>query len=160
MDINGKTKLVCLLGNPVGHSFSPYIHNAGFKNYELNMIYTAFAVDDQEVANAVAGIRALGFKGSNVTIPHKEAVIHHLDEVDEVAASLGAVNTIVNENGKLTGYYFVALYRLSQQHVQRPLFHFPGNSDTGKNPVDTYQQGPERKQLDGGKHLWRKSHAG
>lgn len=104
MKISGTTRLACLLGHPVNHSFSPYIHNYLAEKYELDMRYVGFDVKEDEVENAVKGIRALGIMGSNVTIPHKISVMNYLDEIDENAALIGAVNTIKNENGKLIGY--------------------------------------------------------
>lgn len=100
--LDAKTKLCIIIGNPVGHSLSPAIHNAAFQALGLNFVYTAHAVED--VAAAVKGIRALAIRGASVTIPHKMAVIPFLDEVDPVAGWIGAVNTIVNEDGKLHGF--------------------------------------------------------
>lgn len=95
------SKLYCILGNPVRHSMSPHIHNASFKEIGFNGVYVAF-----EVENAVASvqaIRALGIMGASVTIPHKIDVMPVLDEIDDVAEMIGAVNTIVNRDGKLFG---------------------------------------------------------
>jgi len=103
MQINAQTKLCGLLGNPVEHSLSPAIHNAAFEKLGLNFVYLAFRVED--IAGAIRGIRALGnVRGFSVTIPHKVAVIPHLDEVETTARHIGSVNTIVVEKGKLTGY--------------------------------------------------------
>jgi shikimate dehydrogenase len=103
MEINTKTQLCGLLGNPVEHSLSPAIHNAAFQKLGLNFVYLAFRVED--LAGAIQGIRALGnVRGFSVTIPHKVSVIPYLDEVEATARHIGSVNTIVVENGKLTGY--------------------------------------------------------
>ena len=103
MEINAKTQLCGLLGNPVEHSLSPAIHNAAFEKLGLNFVYLAFRVED--IAGAIRGVRALGnVRGFSVTIPHKVAVIPHLDEVETTAKHIGSVNTIVVEKGKLTGY--------------------------------------------------------
>ncbi|MCH4888795.1 shikimate dehydrogenase [Acidaminobacter sp. JC074] len=102
--INGKTKTVCLLGSPVEHSFSPMMHNASFQKLGINAKYLAFDVHPSSIEQAVEGVRAFGFLGCNVTIPHKEAVMQHLDEIDPKAERIGAVNTVVNENGRLKGY--------------------------------------------------------
>ena len=103
MEINTQTKLCGVLGNPVEHSLSPAIHNAAFQKLGLNFVYLAFRVED--LAGAIRGIRGLGnVRGFSVTIPHKVAVIPHLDEVETTAKYIGSVNTIVVENGKLTGY--------------------------------------------------------
>jgi len=102
--INGKTKTVCLLGSPVEHSFSPMMHNASFRKLKINAKYLAFDVHPNSIKHAVEGVRAFGFLGGNVTIPHKEAVMQYLDEIDPKAKRIGAVNTIVNEDGILKGY--------------------------------------------------------
>ncbi len=96
------TKLYGIIGHPVRHSLSPAMHNAAFMTTGLNAAYLAF--DVTELKEAIAGIRALGIMGVSVTIPHKEAVIPFLDQVDETATQMGAVNTIVNRDGKLLGY--------------------------------------------------------
>jgi len=103
MDINAGTKLCAVLGNPVEHSLSPAIHNAAFQKLGLNFVYLAFKVQDLE--GAVRGIRALGnLRGFSVTIPHKVAVIPFLDSVEPTAKHIGSVNTLVVDEGKLTGY--------------------------------------------------------
>lgn len=103
MEINAQTKLCGLLGNPVEHSLSPAIHNAAFQKLGLNFVYLAFKVEDLE--GAVRGIRALGnLRGFSVTIPHKVAVMPFLDEVEQTARHIGSVNTILVDEGKLTGY--------------------------------------------------------
>lgn len=104
MKINGNTKVACLIGHPVSHSFSPYIHNFLASEYGVDLKYTCFDVEPTCVKQALEGIRALGIIGSNVTIPHKIEVIPYLDKVDKNAMIIGAVNTIKNENGKLIGY--------------------------------------------------------
>lgn len=100
--IDPKTRVCGIIGKPLGHSLSPAIHNAGYRELGLNFVYVAFEVDD--AAQAVAGMRGLDIRGLSVTIPHKSAVIPHLDRVEEIAGGIGAVNTIVNEDGNLTGY--------------------------------------------------------
>lgn len=102
--ITAKTKLCGLIGNPVGHSMSPVIHNAAFAKAELNFAYMAFEVKKEQLAEVAAGMRALDIKGLNVTIPHKVDVIPHLDALDPLAEKIGAVNTIVNDDGVLTGH--------------------------------------------------------
>ena len=104
MSINGKTELICLIGHPVEHSFSPNIHNYLIEKNKLNMRYMCFDVFENELENAIKGIKALNIKGFNVTIPHKVEVIKYLDEIDRNALLIGAVNTVKNENGKLKGY--------------------------------------------------------
>ncbi|WP_160721819.1 shikimate dehydrogenase [Bacillus sp. USDA818B3_A] len=97
-------KLFGVLGNPIGHSMSPVMHNDLFSLYNLNAIYLPFEVKEGDLLDAVKGLKAIGAGGFNVTVPHKSKVIPFLDEVDELAASIGAVNTVVNEAGKLIGY--------------------------------------------------------
>jgi len=80
------------------------MHNAAFKVLGLDWVYLAFNVEPQWLPDAVVGIRALGFKGVNVTIPHKEAILPLLDEIDPLAKLIGAVNTVVVKEGKLVGY--------------------------------------------------------
>ncbi len=99
--IDGKTKLVGLIGWPVEHSVSPAMHNAAFEELGLNWRYVPLPVrPGEEVAAAVRGLAALGFQGANVTVPHKQAVMAALDSVAPEAAALGAVNTIVVERGE------------------------------------------------------------
>lgn len=101
--IDARTSLCALIGNPVEHSLSPAIHNAAFQHLGLNFVYVAFKVED--VAGALRGIRALtGIRGVSVTIPHKVAVLPHLDDIAPTARNIGAVNTIVSDHGLLKGY--------------------------------------------------------
>jgi shikimate dehydrogenase len=102
--IDGRTRIFGVLGDPVSHSLSPAMHNAAFGDLEINAVYLPFHVRAQELGQAVAGVRALDIKGVNVTVPHKEKVMGFLDEVEAEARLIGAVNTIVNRDGKLTGY--------------------------------------------------------
>lgn len=94
MEISGKTRLIGLMGWPVAHSFSPRMHNAAARALGLDLVYVPLPVRPGAVAAAVRGLRALGFLGANVTIPHKETVIAFLDEVTPAARAIGAVNTI------------------------------------------------------------------
>jgi len=100
--INGHTKIYGILGRPVAHSLSPAMHNAAFRELGVNAIYAAFPVTD--LAQAVAGLRGLNIQGASVTIPFKEEIIPWLDSLDPQAACMGAVNTVVNRQGRLTGY--------------------------------------------------------
>ncbi|WP_332690801.1 shikimate dehydrogenase [Halalkalibacter lacteus] len=97
-------KVYGLLGHPVGHSMSPLIHNDAFSNVGIKANYQAFDVEPEMLEEAITGIKALGIAGCNVTVPHKIAVMKFIDEVDEEAEQIGAVNTIVNQNGKLIGH--------------------------------------------------------
>ena len=94
MEIKGSTNVVGLIGHPVEHSFSPPMHNAAFKKLAMDYVYTAFDVNPKNLEHAIAGAQALGIKGFNVTIPHKIEVMKYLDEIDDVASLIGAVNTI------------------------------------------------------------------
>lgn len=104
MKITGKTRITGLFGYPVEHTLSPAMHNAAFANMGLDYCYVPFLVHPGSLGQAVAGIRALNLAGVNVTVPHKEAVIPLLDRVDDEAAFIGAVNTVVNSGGMLEGY--------------------------------------------------------
>ncbi len=99
---NAKTKVCGIIGNPVAHSMSPVMHNTAFKKLGLNYVYLAFPVT--QVQDALTGMKALGMRGFSVTIPHKVEVMPYLDEVDPIAQKIGAVNTIVNDQGYLKGY--------------------------------------------------------
>jgi shikimate dehydrogenase len=103
MDIDARTQFCGVIGNPVGHSLSPAIHNAAFRKLGLNFVYLAWQVE--AIGDAIKGLRALGaFRGASVTIPHKVAAIPFLDHVERTAQRIGAINTIVAEKGELTGY--------------------------------------------------------
>ncbi len=102
MNIKGSTNIVGLIGHPVEHSFSPPMHNAAFKALGMDYAYVAFDVNPSNLKSAIDGAGALNIKGFNVTIPHKIEVMQHLDELDEVAKLIGAVNTIDFKN--LKGY--------------------------------------------------------
>jgi len=104
MRISGKTRVCAIIGDPVEHSLSPVMHNAAFKELGLNLVYVAFTVTTNGLKDAISGARSLGLQGLNVTMPHKNAVMSYLDETDSTAKAIGAVNTILNEQGKLIGY--------------------------------------------------------
>lgn len=102
MILDADTGLYCVFGRPVSHSLSPRMHNALFRHYRLNAVYLAF--EPPSIAEAVSAMRALSMPGASVTIPFKEAVLPLLDRIDPLAAEIGAVNTIRNQSGILTGY--------------------------------------------------------
>ena len=104
MTIDGHTRLLGLIGTPVGHSKSPAMYNYCFEKFGLNCAYLAFDVDMDHVADAVAALRTFNVMGCNVTMPLKNAVIPYLDVVSEASKAIGSVNTIVNKDGKLYGY--------------------------------------------------------
>ena len=102
MKIKGSTNIVGLIGHPVEHSFSPPMHNAAFDALNMDYAYVAFDVNPNDLKSAIEGAESLNIKGFNVTIPHKVDVMQYLDELDEVARLIGAVNTIDFKN--LKGY--------------------------------------------------------
>jgi shikimate dehydrogenase len=103
-EITGNTKLCGLIGDPVGHSVSPAMHNAAFRTLGLDYAYLPFRVRRDDLPAALQGMRALNIRGLNVTIPHKVAALALLDEIDPLAKQIGAVNVLVNNSGRLTGY--------------------------------------------------------
>ncbi|MFC2035292.1 shikimate dehydrogenase [Chloroflexota bacterium] len=102
--VSGKTRLCGLIGDPVEHSVSPVMHNTAFRETGIDYLYVPLRVKKEELGKAIEGMRAFDMKGLNVTIPHKVAIIQFLDELDQLAERIGAVNTIVNNDGVLTGY--------------------------------------------------------
>jgi len=96
--------LLGVMGDPIAHSKSPAMHNAALQAAGVHGMYMPLHVQPDQLEAAIRGIVALGYRGVNVTIPHKEQVMQYLDVIDDSARLIGAVNTIVNENGKLTGY--------------------------------------------------------
>ncbi|MCW4024298.1 MAG: shikimate dehydrogenase [Candidatus Bathyarchaeota archaeon] len=104
MDVSGKTRVYGVIGDPIEHTLSPTLQNAAFEASELDCVFLAFPVKTGQVKEALDGMRALEICGLNVTMPHKNAVIAYLDEIQEEAKFLKAVNTIHNQNGKLQGY--------------------------------------------------------
>ncbi len=92
--VDGKTQVLGVIGDPIEHTFSPAMHNAGLNELGLNYIYLPFHVKDDMLGECIQGAKAMGIKGLNVTIPHKSNVIKHLDDIDSVASMIGAVNTI------------------------------------------------------------------
>jgi shikimate dehydrogenase len=102
--ISGKTRLLALIGHPVGHSLSPAMHNAAFAADGLDFVYVCLDVDPEDLPAAVRGLRTLKLRGFNVTMPHKRAMIPLVDELDEEARVSGAVNTVVIEASGLRGF--------------------------------------------------------
>lgn len=101
--LSARTRLLGIIGHPVGHSLSPRMHNAAFAHDGADYVYVAMDVAPGSLPEAVEGLRALGFVGFNVTMPHKRAVLPLLDELDESARLSGSVNTVVAEGGRLRG---------------------------------------------------------
>jgi shikimate dehydrogenase len=100
--IESLEKVCCLIGDPIEHSLSPLIHNAGYQALGIDYLYVPFQVKDFK--RAIEGIRGLGIRGASITMPHKARAIEYVDEIDRLAIETGAVNTIVNNDGVLTGY--------------------------------------------------------
>ena len=104
MNISGKTKLTGLLGSPVAHSISPAMHNEAFRLLGLDYRYLAFDVSPDNLKTAVEGLKAIGIRGFNLTMPHKVAVMEFVDELTPAAMLAGACNTIINNDGYLIGH--------------------------------------------------------
>ncbi|MFC1993023.1 shikimate dehydrogenase [Chloroflexota bacterium] len=102
--VPAKAGLCGIIGDPIEHSMSPPMHNAAFEKMGLDCLYLPFRVSKADLGKAIDGMRALNIVGLNVTIPHKVAVMQFLDELDPLAEKMGAVNTIVNNDGFLKGY--------------------------------------------------------
>ncbi|NLF88535.1 shikimate dehydrogenase [Candidatus Bathyarchaeota archaeon] len=104
MTISGKTRVCGVIGDPIEHSLSPIMQNAAFQALDLDYVYLAFKVKPSCVADAVNGIRALNFRGLNVTMPHKKSVMANLDRIDLSAQIIDSVNTILNKDNLLFGF--------------------------------------------------------
>ena len=104
VDINGATRLYGLIGSPVAHSASPAMYTTAFGALGINSAYLAFDVDEEHVAEAMQAMRTFNMGGMNVTMPCKNEVVKHMDELSDAARLMGAVNTIVNDNGRLIGH--------------------------------------------------------
>lgn len=103
-NIKGTTRVFGLIGNPVGHSISPVIHNTLADIMGIDLVYTTFKVEENQVEAAVKGAYALDILGMNVTVPHKQAVMRSLKEIDPLAEAIGAVNTLARVDGGYKGY--------------------------------------------------------
>lgn len=101
--ITSETAIYGIIGKPVNHSLSPTIHNTVFQLAGIDAVYLPFPVEASQLGDAAAGLRALGVNGVNITIPHKEAIIPYLDQLDEATANIGAVNTVTVRGGQLLG---------------------------------------------------------
>ena len=104
MKIDGHTRLAAVIAKPIKHSISPFIHNMAYDLTDTNAVYLAFEVEREGLGQAVENIRLHQMLGANISMPYKQEVITYLDELDESALLIGAVNTIVNQNGRLIGY--------------------------------------------------------
>lgn len=104
MNIAPSTRPIGLIGCPIEHSLSPKLHNAIYQKYGIDCVYLAFNTEKERLEEVINGFKALSFMGFNVTVPHKQNVLPFLDDLDEEAAVIGAVNTVKIENGRLIGY--------------------------------------------------------
>jgi len=102
--IDASFKVCALLGFPAHHSMGPSIHNTAFEELALPFVYVAHDVAPADLPAAMAGIRALGYRGLSITMPHKVAALDLVDEVDATARAIGCINTVVNDQGRLIGY--------------------------------------------------------
>lgn len=97
-------KLFAVIGDPIAHSMSPLMHNDLFEYYGYDGYYHAFQIKEKDLKEAVKGFKAINISGFNVTVPHKVSIMPLLDKIDPLAEAIGAVNTVVNENGQFVGY--------------------------------------------------------
>lgn len=104
MEINGHTQMLCLIGSPVGHSGSPAMYNYSFRKLGLDYVYLAFDIKEEDTPAAIDALRLLNVRGFNITMPGKTAALSCCDELSKAAQLIGAVNTVVNENGRLIGH--------------------------------------------------------
>ena len=102
--ISGYTQLIGIIASPIRHSISPKMHNAAFEKLGLDYAYLAFEIDSSQLKDTVYGLKAMDARGFNVSMPYKTAIIDYLDELSPAAKLCQAVNTVVNENGKLIGH--------------------------------------------------------
>ena len=104
MKIDGHTRLAAVVAKPIKHSISPFIHNTAFEKTAVNGVYLAWEIEAEDLEATVANIQRYDMFGINLSMPYKQEVIQYLDELDPSARLIGAVNTVVNENGTLIGY--------------------------------------------------------
>lgn len=102
--ITGKTELIGLFATPIRHSISPQMHNEAFQRLQLDYAYLAFEVGQEQLPSAIQSIKTLGMRGANLSMPNKQLACHYMDYLSPAAKLAGAINTIVNDNGVLTGH--------------------------------------------------------
>lgn len=102
--ISARTEVYCVFGDPVKHSFSPKLHNKAFAKAGIDGVYVAFTANEQTIGDAIAAVRTLEIKGCSLTMPNKLACIPYLDHIDPTAQMIGSINTLVNNDGVITGY--------------------------------------------------------
>ncbi|MCD8073860.1 MAG: quinate/shikimate dehydrogenase [Lachnospiraceae bacterium] len=104
MQISGHTRLGCLLGSPVAHSISPAMYNESFRLLDIDYVYLCFDTSHTDLGTMVRILRDMNVFGFNLTMPDKERIMEHLDDISDAARMIGAVNTVKNEDGRLVGY--------------------------------------------------------
>ncbi|MBS7577752.1 MULTISPECIES: shikimate dehydrogenase [unclassified Enterococcus] len=104
MEINGHTRMAAVVANPIKHSLSPFIHNSAFQALGINGVYLAFEIEADQVSEAAKTIRLLDLYGINISMPYKQKFIKEVDELTDAAQLIGAINTIINQDGKLIGH--------------------------------------------------------
>ena len=104
MKIDGYTRMAAVIANPIRHSISPFIHNQAYQLTATNAVYLAWEVEEEEVEQSLQQLRVLDMLGANISMPFKQKVLPYLDQLDESAQLMGSVNTIVQKDGRLTGY--------------------------------------------------------
>lgn len=102
--ISARTEVYCVFGDPVKHSFSPKLHNKAFAKAGIDGVYVAFTANEQTIGDAIAAVRTLEIKSCSLTMPNKLACIPYLDHIDPTAQMIGSINTLVNNDGVITGY--------------------------------------------------------
>ena len=104
MEINGYTRMAAVLATPIKHSLSPFIHNRAFELTNENAVYLAWDLgDENKLGQTINNVRTLNMFGLNISMPYKQKAVAFIDELSEEAQLIGAINTIVNKNGKLLG---------------------------------------------------------
>jgi shikimate dehydrogenase len=117
--IDAVTQVYCIFGSPVKHSLSPVMQNAAFKKSKINALYLAFETDD--IKSAIQAMKALKIRGASVTIPHKNEALKYVDYIDPMAQEIGAINTLLNDNGRISGFNtdgYGALQALLRNQIQ------------------------------------------
>ena len=104
MKIDGYTRMAAVIAKPIRHSISPFIHNHAYQLTATNAVYLAWEVAEEEVEQSLQQLRVLDMLGANISMPYKKKVLPYLDQLDESAQLIGSVNTIVQRDGRLTGY--------------------------------------------------------
>ncbi len=102
--VSARSKVYCVFGDPIEHSFSPALHNRAFDRMDYDAVYVAFKANEETIGDAIAAMRVLGISGASVTMPNKMACMGHLDEIDPTAKLIGSVNALVNTDGYIKGY--------------------------------------------------------